>query len=211
MHIHHLWAKYDRHTNTCHRLIYHSLDVAAVAARRWDLALSPAQKTHPKELLGLDDESARQLLALLAGLHDIGKATPAFQNLDDTRHGAQSAAILSSWLEAKGIDPIRASQLAAAIGGHHGHWISPHEMIRARIGKESWRKLPRAICDVLQRTLDVRTITLPSQVKDSNVFAEFLSGFISICDWIGSDPGYFSFEEREIDLDAYYAQTLVRA
>ena len=211
LHIHRLWAKYDRGANTYHLLIYHLLDVAAVAASMWGLALSLAAKAHMQKLLGLDKSSARQQLTLLAGLHDIGKATSAFQNLDDTRHGAQSAAILSSWLEAKSVDPIRASQLAAAIGGHHGHWVSAHEMRRARVGDESWRKLQRAICDVLQRTLDVRTIALPSQVKDFNVFAEFLSGFISICDWIGSDPDYFPYEKREIDLDAYYTQALVRA
>ena len=209
--IHDLWAKYDRSNGTCHPLIYHLLDVAAVASRLWDLALSPAQKTHLQELMGLDDKPARQQLALLAGLHDIGKATPAFQKLDNTHHGAQSAAILYSWLEGKGVDPMHASRLASATGGHHNRWITAHETMCARTGKGNWPKAQRAVCAALEQVLNVRAIALPSQLEDLNAFAVYLSGLASVCDWIGSNTGYLPYEESEIDLDEYYARVLVRA
>jgi len=147
--IHDLWAKYDRPRDTSHPLVYHSLDVGAVAAQLWDLVLSPAQKTRLQKLLGPDDKRARQQLALLAGLHDIGKATPAFQKLDDTHHGAQSAAILYSWLEGKDVDPIHASRLASAIGGHHYRRITAHETMCARTGIGTWWKAQRAVCAAL--------------------------------------------------------------
>lgn len=207
----HLWAKYDRHAETCHPLIYHLLDVAAVATRLWDLALSPAQKIRLQNLMDLDDKPARQQLALLAGLHDIGKATPAFQNLVDTRHGAPSAAIVNSWLTGKGVDPIHARRLASAIGGHHGRWIAAHETMVIRTGKGNWKKLQVATCDALQQALNVRAIALPSQVEDLNAFAAFLSGLVSVCDWIGSNINYFPYEEREIALQAYYTRALVQA
>lgn len=90
----------------------------------WDLALSRSQKTHLQKLLELDDKPTRQLLALLAGLHDIGKATPAFQQLDDTRHGALSAAIVNVWLDSKGVNPIYASRLAAAMYRYIGPFLN---------------------------------------------------------------------------------------
>ena len=209
--IHDLWAKYDRPKDTCHPLIYHLLDVAAVASRLWALVLSPAQKTRLQKLIELEDEQARQQLALLAGLHDIGKANPAFQTLVDTRHGVQSAAILTSWLEGIDVDPMHASWLASAIGGHHGHWVSAFATRSVRTGKGNWKKLQIATCDALQQVLNVRTIALPSQVQDLNAFAAFLSGLVSVCDWIGSNTDYFPYEKREIALDAYYAQSLARA
>ena len=209
--IHHLWAKQDRHAGCYHPLIYHLLDVAAVAVCIWDVALSPAQKTHLKALLDSDEASTQQQLALLAGLHDIGKATPAFQHLHDTRHGSQSAAIVTSWLEGKGFDRQRASPLASAIGGHHGHWISAHDTGKAHTGDESWPKLQEAICDRLETVLGVSAIALPSAFEDLNVFAVFVSGLVSVCDWIGSHTDYFPYEEREIDLEAYYARALAQA
>ena len=73
-----LWTKYDPKTGAWHQLIYHLLDVAAVAACMWDDALSAGQKAWLQKTLGVEAEAAQQLLALLAGLHDIGKATPSF-------------------------------------------------------------------------------------------------------------------------------------
>ena len=114
-----LWAKREprgkSETTSCHLLIYHLLDVAAVAAAMWDLVLGTGQRSWLENTLGLEAEATRRQLAMLAGLHDIGKATPAFQKKapdlyealrdaglhersDDTPHGTLSAVILSRWL-----------------------------------------------------------------------------------------------------------------
>ena len=78
-----LWAKREprgkQETTSCHLLVYHLLDVAAASVCMWDKVLGERQKAWLQKTLGLEAAPARQLLALLAGLHDIGKATPAFQ------------------------------------------------------------------------------------------------------------------------------------
>ena len=231
--LHLLWAKREpkgkpkAETTQYHLLIYHLLDVAAVACRMWDDVLSAGQKAWLEETLGLDSGAARQQLALLAGLHDIGKATPGFQKkaLDlyealgedfheypsDDDHGILSAVILKRWLKDKGIVDMRSSQLAAVIGGHHGDWITSTEMKQTSAGKAKWQVLQAEICRELESVLGAQAIALPPTGRDFNSFAAFVSGFVSVCDWIGSDSAHFPFEERAIDPREYFERSRQRA
>lgn len=228
-----MWAKRDpkgkpkAKTRAYHLLIYHLLDVAAVACCMWDDVLGAGQKDWLRELLGLDEKAAQGMLALLAGLHDIGKATPAFQRKaadlydalgDDLHehipgalpaHGILSAVILRRWLIDKGLGKQRANQLAAVIGGHHGHWISTTETKSKQVGKAKWNKLQNELCDTLQEALGAAEIRLPEETQDFNVFAAFLSGFVSVCDWIGSDKGYFPYKKEYIQ--NYFQRTREQA
>ena len=225
---HLLWAKYDRKAGSYHLLIYHLLDVAAVACRLWDDVLSAGQQTWLQESLRLEEGPTRQLLALLVGAHDIGKATAAFQkkakplyrslrdagyheHSDDTPHGTLSAVILKRWLTEKGISQMQASQLAAVIGGHHGDWITSAEANNAQAGKGKWRVLQDLLIAELAQALGVSEIKLPRDTERFNVFAAFISGFVSVCDWIGSNTDYFPFEEGTIDFSEYYARSLEQA
>lgn len=240
--LHRLWAKRDpkgkpkAETTAWHPLVCHLLDVAAVARCMWDDVLSAGQKNWLQELLGLDDDAARRQLALLAGLHDIGKATPGFQKkasdlydalceadaglrenyiyVDD--HGTLSAVILRRWLmDEMGINKTQAGQLASVIGGHHGAWISSDKRgkARARIGKENWRALQKGFIGQLQITLGVTEINLPEEPQQFNLFAVFLSGFVSVCDWVGSNESYFPYEHQEESFDshAYFQRSLEQA
>src|SRR4051812_44032758 len=77
-----LWAKSRRgQTPLFHPLLFHLLDVAAVAEAIWDYVLSPAMKRAIAAEFGLDTNvaTARWWVIFLAGTHDIGKASPAFQ------------------------------------------------------------------------------------------------------------------------------------
>ncbi len=74
-----LWAKADRETYRLHRLIYHMLDVGAVAQTLWDKALPGAFKTFVAEACGLSIAETGRLVAFWAALHDLGKASPIFQ------------------------------------------------------------------------------------------------------------------------------------
>ena len=235
--VYRLWAKREpkrkpkAETTAYHLLIYHLLDVAAVACCMWEQVLGDGQKAWLAKTLGLEQEAARQQMALLAATHDIGKATPAFQkkaldlydalcdmdgrlrekrtDVDD--HGILSAVILSRWLATKGLSAMQASLLAAVIGGHHGDWITSTEMDQASAGKERWRELQDAILCELKGLLDVPEIALPSTANDFNVYAAFLSGFVSVCDWIGSASEYFPFEMACLDLGEYFRRSLENA
>ena len=77
------WAKLgtDNTPTGYHPLLFHMTDVAFVAWELWQSVLSPVQTMMLSEALGLEDDqdTAGLWCAFLAGLHDLGKASPAFQ------------------------------------------------------------------------------------------------------------------------------------
>ena len=125
-----------------HPLICHMLDVASVAQRLWDEVL-PAQSA-VAESLGLTPTAARRWCAFLAGLHDLGKASPAFLahraaaemrpllspsfRLDDPSvvptqapHGRVTTLALQEFLADRfEMSPDTARRFAVISGGHHG-------------------------------------------------------------------------------------------
>ncbi|MGQ4819299.1 CRISPR-associated endonuclease Cas3'', partial [Enterococcus faecium] len=56
----------------------HLDDTAAVAGRHWDDWLPRSVRRQIAGCVGGDEERARRLVCWLAGLHDVGKASPAF-------------------------------------------------------------------------------------------------------------------------------------
>src|SRR5919199_1734021 len=76
-----LWAKWQssRTPPSYHPLLCHMLDVATVTQLLWDEVVSPALRTQWATALGLDQAATGRWIAFWAGLHDIGKASPAFQ------------------------------------------------------------------------------------------------------------------------------------
>lgn len=69
----------DNFESRYHPLLFHLLDVAHVALELWDEVLPDAFKTRIAFALGCDIDSARWIVGMLAGGHDLGKATPGFQ------------------------------------------------------------------------------------------------------------------------------------
>ncbi len=78
-------------------LILHMLDTAAMALRLWDDYLTASQRAAVCRGLGLaeEPERARALVGFWAGLHDIGKLSPAFQKSDMAAWSGLSHALLS--------------------------------------------------------------------------------------------------------------------
>ena len=135
-------------SSSYHPLLCHMVDVAMVTREMWQYSFSPSQRGGLSIALGLghDQDSAGLWCAFLAGLHDLGKASPAFQlqvervrakveqRLRDnglsvsslraskfTPHGVITAATLPSILTtAFGMDSHIASRIGTVIGGHHG-------------------------------------------------------------------------------------------
>jgi CRISPR-associated endonuclease Cas3-HD len=112
-----------------HPLLYHMLDVAAVAGLVWDQCLIPQLRERLECSLGGE---ARGEIVFLAGAHDVGKGSPWFQKKvpvlirdsslrfsesDQSRpHGFISAHVLNEVLESWS----DAALLGKIIGGHHG-------------------------------------------------------------------------------------------
>ncbi|MFD8912752.1 CRISPR-associated helicase Cas3' [Streptomyces sp. NPDC059575] len=154
-------------------------DSAAVAGLLWDRWLPAAVRTLIAEALPGGDADARVLAVWLAGVHDIGKATPAFacqvdgladamreQGLEmrsrqamgpDRRfapHGLAGQLLLGEWLEDRyGWASGRTGQFTVAVGGHHG--MPPeHGQIKAAFAHEELLRTPRPSASVWRSVQD---------------------------------------------------------
>src|SRR5687768_6350358 len=75
-----LWAKTDRDNLAAwHPLINHLIEVSAVARELWEKTTPPTIKNRWTSHFGIDVNLAGAWLAILAGVHDLGKASPVFQ------------------------------------------------------------------------------------------------------------------------------------
>ena len=74
-----LWGKTNRIDDSEWLPLYvHMVDSAAMASKIWDTWVPQGTKAVIVEDLGNDEVLARKLMIFMAGIHDIGKATPVF-------------------------------------------------------------------------------------------------------------------------------------
>ena len=205
-----------------HPLLCHMVDVAMVTREMWQYCLSPSQRGGLSIGLGLghDQDSAGLWCAFLAGLHDLGKASPAFQLQVErvcvevehrlrangltapplrtskyTPHGVITAATLPSILNATfGMGSRIASRIGTVIGGHHGVFPTSGEIqgvsSTAR-GNQGWDRHRRTMVDQLAAVLDLPRDRMPDRID--NATAITLAGFVSVSDWVGSNTDFFPY------------------
>jgi len=183
------WAKTthdkERYPNAYHPLLCHLIDVAEVTQVMWEQVLPLAARERIALAFGIGTESAARLVAWIAGLHDLGKASPPFalretpQNIrrlyDDTAfalqhsppaasdapHGYVTATELPVILEQDfGVSCLLAECIGVMIGGHHGVFPRNSETNRLRdnakyIGKPVWVNARRALAVELAELLNV--------------------------------------------------------
>lgn len=80
---HLLWAKADnkrKDSYDYHLLHYHLIDVGNAALELWNSGLNDILRKQIAEWLRLDINDAGKLIAFWASVHDLGKASPAFQD-----------------------------------------------------------------------------------------------------------------------------------
>ncbi|MEV4973312.1 CRISPR-associated endonuclease Cas3'' [Streptomyces scopuliridis] len=75
-----LWGKSDGLAKP-YPLIGHLVDSAMVCGAVWDGVLTAVQRRRVAEALDVDLEQARQVVMFWAGLHDLGKVMPQFQDM----------------------------------------------------------------------------------------------------------------------------------
>ncbi len=224
-----LWAKADRKTQRSHALICHLIDVAQVAHILWTDVLTDGFRNHIAKILDLDIEAAGRLLAFWTALHDIGKASPAFQRKvsylqadleargiqfpklfsdESTPHGLLSTCFLENLLQAEtSLNTRAAKRIAWALGGHHGTWPEPGAAKRIKTdqkGELEWEAMRNSLIE------DLKDIFNPPALKDwianrreENTFLALFSGFVSVSDWIGSSEIYFPYTETVDDVFIY--------
>lgn len=86
-----VWGKSDA-AGTVNLLLQHLLDTMAVGELLWDRYLAPGLRWRLDEVAGGD---GRRFFAWLCGIHDVGKATPAFQTYvpELARHVSESGLV----------------------------------------------------------------------------------------------------------------------
>lgn len=229
-----LWGKTtEGNPSSFHPLLFHLLDVANVARIMWNECLPPAIHRRLAKGLNLTEREAGGLIPVLAGLHDIGKASPPFQRkseegrqrlqsigfrfpntISDVPHGEISAFIVDRLLNDGTLaryDRQATDAIARIIGGHHGIFPEPNRNTGAdiNIGDGAWDSARKELARLLVDLLGLEMPTAIGSVSDSGIIP-LLAGFISVADWLGSSERHFS-PSSGTNIDGYLTLSRSRA
>lgn len=225
-----LWAKADQKTEAMHPLLFHLIDCGWVALALWKYSFGEKLRQTLAGFVGLDQEAAGRLFAFWVGLHDLGKASPAFQRKfypaeahlktmglsfpDPTSftaepHGLVSAWALPSYLKSDNLSDWEVKLLARALGGHHGMWPTDHQYRSPNrmpnLGGDHWKIIRDQIVERLKAVFQPPEVKqFPQEGIDQNIFLTVLSGWTSTADWISSMEVHFPYESSQTP-EAQYA------
>ncbi len=212
----------DANGPPCHLLIYHCLDVAAVAAA-W-LSRDKALMDAFVRCSGMKRKTVRAWVLFYLALHDLGKwevrfqlkvpevallLNPLFVEADSREspgfdHGGAGLALFVKEREGLGFKDIHEDWMLA-VAGHHG-----------RMPVESRLKRPPASPAVILYDRQARSAFVtgirelfldPAGVAPESLEGPppaFLAGFCSVCDWLGSSTDHFAYEAEPMDLEEYW-------
>ncbi|MFB8749070.1 CRISPR-associated helicase Cas3' [Streptomyces parvulus] len=211
-----LWGKSAaRNGGRTHLLLGHLLDTAAVAGVMWDQYVSVAFRRRLDEVSG---GRGRAWFMWVCGIHDCGKACPAFQSMDAAeaalvlgaglswgrlpagrgkrwRHDVAGAVLLLPRLVEEWGDGEAAGWVWPLVAGHHGTFPSAAALDPPRGAQgqgAAWEEVQRAVVDVFTRAVgfDVLADVRPvGSLRKAEQLA--LSGLIVMADWIASDSSHF--------------------
>ncbi|MFI6367972.1 CRISPR-associated helicase Cas3' [Nocardia sp. NPDC050630] len=215
-----LWGKSaGRAGGTMNLLLSHMLDTAAVAELIWDRYLAESIRIRVAALAGSSD-AGRRFFVWLCGVHDLGKATPAFQCLDREgaaavrgaglgwdefavrahrwRHELAGAKVLRGLLGDAGWAAEQRDWVWPMVAGHHGRFPSlgelrPQSRSESRLrGTGDWPRAQQALLGCFTRALGFADLAaVELKVVPSRALQLQLSGFIVMADWIASDEEHF--------------------
>ena len=229
-----LWAKARQESGDIHPLIYHMIDVGEVAMALWKEVIPESERRRISDVLGLPQKECGKFLAFLAATHDLGKASPGFQDkfheyarrelapfgfdfpAGTAPHGTVSTVALRTLLkEELGMDRWDAVLLAHVVGGHHGAWPSSADILNLYsddLGGSLWEEVRRLLFLDLLRAFDPpKGVTLPGDAPLRNGLLIWISGLVTAADWIGSMDDFFPYEDRFFPPEEYAAIAKKRA
>lgn len=218
-----VWGKTDQASGHWLPLVRHLEDAAATASILWHEFVPASTKRLIADAIDGSLDEAGVLVSWLAGVHDVGKASPEFawkarlqfnylldrmrdQGLDafDTHtsfgHWTVSQIALTDWLVAKtGSTPLIAGSLACIVGGHHGHNPSRADLEAARntpaaIGTGPWEAVRRELLDGMAHLTGADAYVGRWASKLLPLPAQAaLAGLVVMADWIASDSDLFGY------------------
>ncbi|MFY1670224.1 CRISPR-associated helicase Cas3' [Plantactinospora sp. WMMB334] len=227
-----VWGKTDRRGTSpvgWLPLWRHLADAADVAGELWDHWLGRAVRHRIADELPGGDADGRTLAVWVAGVHDIGKATPAFacqayalarrmadRGLGyqpdliraDRRYAPHATAghlVLADWLQER--DWLDPHPVSVIVGGHHG--VPPTDQglsnVRVRphlLGDTAWRQVQQELLTwMAERSGAGERLVEWSGVPLSQPVQALLTGLVIVADWIASNEEFFPYVLDRTDAD----------
>ncbi|MFE2045962.1 CRISPR-associated helicase Cas3' [Streptomyces sp. NPDC059477] len=216
-----LWGKSEEKAGgSMNLLLSHLLDTAAVAECMWDGFLAPATRRMLDEIAG-GPGKGRRLFAWLCGVHDCGKATPAFQRMWPKgaeavraaglgwsepaiarcrwRHDRAGGYLLQEILPKGGWSEEHVAWVWPLVAGHHGAFpdyagTQPSRSARGQLaGGGRWPEVQEALVRRFTEELGFRELAEVEPRRVPSRAAQLhLSGLIVMADWIASDERHFT-------------------
>ena len=214
-----LWGKSD-HGSGANLLLQHLLDTAAVAECLWDHYLSDGLRRSLDRIAG-GTGGGRQLLAFLCGVHDLGKATPAFQAQQPDlaqavwaaglqveglppraartwRHEVSGAKALLDAMTGAGWPRPQRSWVWPVIAGHHGRFPAkaalgvPPSRGPAH-GDARWHQVRQGVIGRVVQAVGANGLdALCPEAVPSRSVQLTISGVVIMADWIASQEELFT-------------------
>lgn len=194
-------------------LLTHCLDTAAVADILWDVFVTASAQQNLDAAAG-GDGRGRALFRWICALHDLGKASPAFQArfprhtrtvlaaglTYDTaftekrgwRHERIGAYLLRELLTEAGWPRAQTAWVWPLVAGHHGHLTDANSLraviARSRLlGGPLWHATRHALVQRVSEAVGFADGAVPVPVRvPSRPLQLQLSGLLKLADWISS-------------------------
>ncbi|UCN14956.1 CRISPR-associated helicase Cas3' [Cellulomonas iranensis] len=212
------WAPVWRHLD----------DAADVAGLLWDRWVADDVRRLLAAAVPGEQGGARRLLRFLAGVHDVGKVTPAFAcqvgvlsdrmhrsglrvlpgvtaDRSRLRHEVAGAAVLDRWLlQHTALSKHDRPRLTAVVSGHHGGYgaltaVQDAPMSAHLFGDGAWLDVQDALVD---RAAARAGITPGWRgwggLGVTGPVAMLLTGIVVTADWIASDDWLFPLDPLEV-------------
>lgn len=196
-------------------LLQHLYDTSAVAELLWDEYLSGHQKSRWDAATG---NRGRDFFRLICALHDIGKATPAFQsknarllrnselklphlNATDNRwfHSLAGAAMLRDYLMSSGWSRRQCNLWLPFLAGHHGMVPGAGEYNfpprRAHCPDSEWKIAQFKLIDELLVQIDTDFAAFSDIATPNRADQLCLLGNLIMADWVASNTSAFPCSE----------------
>jgi CRISPR-associated endonuclease/helicase Cas3 len=209
-----LWGK----SNAAGRpnlLLQHLLDAAAVGEWVWDTFLAPAVRDVWDVATG---GHGREVFVLLCGVHDVGKASPAFQSKSPAlavavqdagltwrqlsrvdaqwHHTIAGARILRQYLPARGWGAESIAWLWPLLAGHHGKVPSAGKLTPPGRGAghglgQGWADAQAVLVEAVTGALGLDLSVLARVRPPTRASQLGLLGALVMADWVASDDHNF--------------------